>query len=194
MARPRPSALGVLLILAALSGCGTAGMENQPRYEPLEASQFFPDGMSARPLVPGTVARGQLRLNDALYSGRSNGQLVAELPVKLNRALVERGRERYNIFCVVCHDRTGSGEGMIPRRGFRRPPSFHIDRLRNAPVGHFYDVMTNGFGVMPSYAVQIEPRDRWAIISYVRALQLSRNVPAGELGPEVRAQLEKVRP
>ena len=180
-----------LLLAAVVAGCGTAGMENQPRYEPLEQSE---DGMSARPLVTGTVARGQLRLDDALYTGRSGGELVTELPIELNRSVLERGRERYNIFCVVCHDQTGQGNGMIPQRGFRKPPSFHIDRLRDAPVGHFYDVMTNGFGAMPSYAVQIEPRDRWAIVAYVRALQLSRNARIDDLPPEERAKLEEAAP
>jgi len=182
------------VMVAGLAGCDSAGMEDQPRYEPLEASDFFKDGMSSRPLVAGTVARGELSESELLTTGRIRGELVRALPVKLDRSLVVRGRERFNIYCAVCHDPTGSGDGMIPRRGFRRPPSYHIDRLRSAPPGHFFDVITNGFGVMPRFAPQIEPRDRWAIVAYIRALQLSQSASVSDLPRDVRAQLLEARP
>lgn len=164
-------------------------MYNQPRYEPLEASALFDDGMASRPLVPGTIARGQLELDDAFDTGRIDGQLVEELPVELTPALLERGEERFNIYCSMCHSRTGDGDGMIVRRGFRRPPSYHTDRLRGAPVGHFFDVITHGLGAMPSLDYQIEPADRWAIVAYMRALQLSQYARPEMLTPEQQQQL-----
>lgn len=183
----RRALTGLLLAgLLACAGCHR-DMRDQPRFEPLEKDTFFSNDMSSRPLVPGTVARGHLNEDTAFMTGKEpNGEFVVQVPLELNRKLLDRGRERYTIYCTPCHDRTGSGNGMIVQRGFRRPPSFHLERLREAPAGHFYDVMTKGFGSMPSYAVQIEPRDRWAIVAYVRALQLSQNatiddVPAAEL-------------
>jgi len=170
--------------LIAFTAC-RQDMHDQPRYEPLEKSAFFEDGRSARPFVEGTVARGQLRLDDHFYTGKVNGELVTTLPFAATQEVLARGQERYNIFCSPCHDRVGNGTGMIVQRGFRQPPSFHIDRLRQAPAGHFFDVMTNGFGTMYSYADRIAPKDRWAIVAYIRALQLSQNatledVPAAE--------------
>jgi mono/diheme cytochrome c family protein len=186
------AALGIVAALLA-AGCHR-DMQDQPRYEALEASTFFPDGQSARPLVAGTVARGQLNEDEALLTGRSGGELVTQLPVELDRALLERGQERFNIYCSPCHGRTGQGDGMIVQRGFRKPPSYHDDRLRNAPAGHFFDVMTSGFGAMPSYRSQIEPRDRWAIVAYIRVLQLSQNAAAGDVPMSERQQLEEAQP
>src|SRR5213079_274138 len=148
-------------------------MHNQPKYIPLRESTFFADLRSARPLVPGTVARGQLREDSLLFTGKMNGADAALFPLPIDAAAMARGQERFNIYCSPCHGRTGQGDGMIVRRGYRRPPSFHIDRLREAPAGHFFDVITSGFGAMPDYAGQITAEDRWAIIAYVRALQLS---------------------
>ena len=168
-------------------------MRDQPRYEALEASDFFGDGQSARLPVAGTVARGQLDEDEAFYSGKTNGQLVAELPVELNQELLKRGQDRFNIFCSPCHGRTGAGNGMIVERGFRRPPSYHSERLRNAPAGHFFDVMTHGFGAMPSYE-RIEPHDRWAIVAYIRVLQLSQNATLQDVPADERRQLERSGP
>lgn len=174
-----------LCLLVSLAAC-RQDMHDQPRYEPLEASAFFEDGRSARQPVTGTVARGQLQADTHFYTGRVNGEPVTTFPFQITQEVLKRGQERYNIFCSPCHDRVGNGEGMVVRRGFRRPPSFHIDRLREAPVGHFFDVITNGFGAMYDYAARIPPRDRWAIIAYIRALQFSQratlaDVPEAEI-------------
>ncbi len=165
-------------------------MADQPRYKPLAQSTFFGDARSARLLVPGTVARGHLNADERFFTGKVGGALVDTLPFPLTREVLTRGQERFNIFCSPCHDRTGSGEGMIVRRGYRPPPSYHIDRLRQAPVGHFFDVMTNGFGAMPDYAAQIRPADRWAIAAYIRALQLSQNATLADVPAEERQKLE----
>jgi mono/diheme cytochrome c family protein len=160
-------------------------MTSQPKYRPLGPSAFFPDDRSARPLVEGTVAQGWLE-DDALDLPES----AEASPVPLTPDLLTRGRKRYEIFCSVCHGLAGDGDGMIPRRGYTRPPSFHIDRLRTSPAGHFYDVISNGFGLMPDYAKQVRPQDRWAIVAYVRALQLSQSFPVAELASETRSALE----
>jgi mono/diheme cytochrome c family protein len=173
---------------ALLAGCHR-DMRDQPRYEALEASDFFADGQSARLPVAGTVARGQLHDDEAFFTGKSQGQLVADVPVEVNRELLLRGQDRYTIFCSPCHARTGMGNGMIVERGFRRPPSYHIERLRNAPAGHFFDVMTHGFGAMPSYA-RIKPHDRWAIVAYIRVLQLSQNASLDDVPESERDTLE----
>jgi hypothetical protein len=151
-------------------------MHDQPRYEPLEQSGFFANGMASRPSVEGTVARGQLRIDSHLYEGRVNGELVDTFPFAISAEVLARGQERYNIYCSPCHDHLGYGQGMIVRRGLRPPPSFHIDRLRQLPVGHYYDVITNGLGAMYSYSERLRPEDRWAIVAYVRTLQLSQNI------------------
>jgi hypothetical protein len=164
-------------------------MANQPRYDPLEPSDFFTDGMSARPRVPGTVARGELVIDDFLHTGRINGKDGDGFPFPVTMEVMNRGEERFNIFCSECHGRVGDGNGMIPSRGYRHPPSFHSEALRNAVTGHFFDVMTNGFGAMPPYNVQVPVRDRWAIIAYIRALQLSQNANVNELPPDLRARL-----
>ena len=148
-------------------------MHDQPKYVPLRESTFFTDVRSARPLVDGTVARGHLHDDELLYVGKVNGNDSTVFPFRVDAAVMARGQERFNIFCAPCHGRTGQGDGMVVLRGYRRPPSIHQDRLRDAPVGHFFDVITNGFGAMPDYAAQIKAEDRWAIVAYVRALQLA---------------------
>ena len=164
-------------------------MHDQPKYRPLAASKLFEDGRSARPLIGGTVARGQLREDELFHTGRSGQDLATVFPFPITREVIERGRERYNIFCTPCHSLLGDGNGMVVQRGFRRPPSFHIDRLREAPPGHFFDVMTNGFGAMASYTSRIPVKDRWAITAYIRALQLSQNATLADVPPERRAGL-----
>jgi mono/diheme cytochrome c family protein len=164
-------------------------MYDQPKIDPLEASVFFADGLSARQPIPGTVARGQLRLDPHLYQGKVNGELATTLPYEITQKFIERGQERFNIFCAPCHDRTGRGNGMIVQRGFKAPPSMHEQRLRDVPIGHFFDVMTNGFGVMYSYASRIPVKDRWAIAAYIRALQFSQNAHLDHLSAEDRNQL-----
>jgi mono/diheme cytochrome c family protein len=170
--------------LIVVSAC-RQDMHDQPKYVPLRESTFFGDGRSARPLVEGTVARGHLRDDALLYTGRVGKEDATAFPFPIDARVLARGRERFDIFCSPCHGRTGQGDGMVVRRGYRRPPSYHQDRLREAPVGHFFDVITNGFGAMPDYASQIAAADRWAIVAYIRALQLSEHatladVPAGE--------------
>lgn len=174
--------LGAIAMLIA--GC-RLDMHLQPKYLPYQPTTFFDDGRSERQPVPGTVARGHLRLDELLYTGKENGVLADKFPFPITRADLERGRDRFNIYCTPCHDYTGNGRGMIVQRGFPSPPSFHIDRLRAAPAGHFFDVMTNGLGNMYSYAARVEPEDRWRIAAYIRALQLSQHskledVPSAE--------------
>jgi len=166
-------------------------MADQPRYEPLQKSEFFDDQRASRPLVEGTVARGHLDADEQLYSGKIGGEPVKAFPFPIDQQVLRRGQERFDIFCSPCHDRVGTGQGMIVRRGYRPPPSLHIERLRAAPPGHFFDVISHGFGAMPDYAAQISARDRWAIVAYIRALQLSQNAAIGDLPePERRALLE----
>ena len=157
-------------------------MHDQPKFVPLRQSTFFSDSRSARPLVAGTVARGQLRDDVLLYTGKANGKDADMFPFLIDGKVMSRGQE-------PCHGRTGQGDGMIVRRGYRRPPTYHQDRLRDAPVGHFFDVITNGFGAMPDYAAQIRPDDRWAIIAYVRALQLSEHATINDVPPTDRDKL-----
>ncbi len=181
--------LAVLAALA-LSGCDMLDMYDEPRFEPLEANTFFDDGASARPLVAGTVARGDLREDEALYTGKVDGKYVTELPLELDQALLARGRERFDIYCSPCHGRLGNGRGMIVERGFRQPPSFvSTDRLLNSPIGHFYDVISHGFGAMPSYASRVPPRDRWAIGAYIRALQRSQNGSIEDVPEQLRDKI-----
>lgn len=178
------------MALIAMCGCRQE-MYDQPKYKPLEKSTFYADARASRPLVEGTVARGMLDGAADLPAGApASAGLPTTLPMPLTRELVARGRERYGIFCTPCHDATGGGAGMVVRRGYRPPQSLHIDRLRDAPVGHFYDVMTRGLGAMPDYAQLIPREDRWAIAAYVKALQLSQRASIGELPAEDRANLE----
>ena len=179
----------VVLVALVLVACRQE-MADQPRIDPLEASTFFRDARSARPLVPGTVARGSWPEDEQLRTGKVGGVLAVNFPFPVTRDVLTRGRERFEIFCTPCHDHTGSGQGMIVRRGFRRPESFHAERLRQAPPGHFVDVMTNGFGAMKDYAAQVSPRDRWSIAAYIRALQLSQDARLGDVPEAERKQLE----
>jgi len=180
----------ITLCALALAAC-RPDMENQPKAKPLSESDFFSNHANARPIPPHTVERGGARANAAFYTGLTNGTYITQLPVKLTPGLLARGRERFDAMCSECHDRTGSGNGMVVLRGFPQPPSYYVPRLRNAPIGHFFDVITNGYGVMYSYATRVEPEDRWAIAAYIRALQLSHNVNASELTPAEQQKLEK---
>jgi mono/diheme cytochrome c family protein len=164
-------------------------MAVQPKYDPLEPSDFFADGMSARPRIPGTVARGEIELVGYVATGKINGQDGDGFPFPITIQVMNRGQERYNIYCSACHGKVGDGNGMIPSRGYRRPPSYHTDTLRAAKNGHFFDVITNGFGAMPSYAQQVPVHDRWAIIAYVRALQISQHGTIEDLPPDMRGSL-----
>jgi len=166
-------------------------MHDQPKYIPLRESTFFADDRSARPIVAGTVARGELHDDTLLYTGKVDGKDAAVFPFPIDARVLARGQERFNIYCSPCHGRTGQGDGMVVRRGYRRPPTFHQDRLREAPVGHIFDVVSNGFGAMPDYAAQIKVEDRWAIIAYVRALQLSEHATAADVPADHRGDLEK---
>ena len=179
-----------MLTLALAGGCRQK-MANQPRYDSLESSNFFQDGMSARPRIPGTVARGELAVNPLLETGKMNGALVDGYPFPITMDVVNRGEQRFNIYCSQCHGRTGDGNGMIPSRGYRRPPSFHTETLRGAKTGHFFDVMTNGFGAMPPYKTMIPARDRWAIVAYIRALQLSQHATVNDVPAADRAKLDQ---
>lgn len=189
-----PLCLCGAFLLSLLSGC-RRDMYNQPKAKAYSQSEFFPDGTSARPIPPGSVEYHQARANEAYYTGLTNGVLLAQLPAPLTLTpeLLQRGRERYEIYCAVCHGLTGEGNGEIVQRGFPAPPTYHSERLRNAPIGHFYDVITNGYGVMYSYASRVEPNDRWAIAAYIRALQLSRQATANDLPPNEQKRLEKAR-
>jgi hypothetical protein len=182
--------LGVLVLPALLAGC-RQDMQDQPKYDADQASTFFADGRANRPLVPGTVVHGSFHENTAYYEGKEDGQPVAVPPVKVTAELLARGQERFDIYCSPCHDRTGAGNGMIVQRGMRRPPSFHIERLRSAPAGYYFDVISNGFGIMLSYRAQVPVDDRWAIIAYIRALQLSQNATVGDVPADQRAALDQ---
>jgi mono/diheme cytochrome c family protein len=189
--RARVARHAALVLAACLVAACRQDMHDNPRYEPLEQSTFFADGRSQRPIVANTVARGQLREDEHLYTGKVNGQLATEFPVPVTADLLLRGQERFNVFCAPCHGRTGKGDGMVVRRGYRAPTSFHDPRLRQAPVGYVFDVMTNGFGAMPDYATQVPVFDRWAIAAYFKALQLSQNATVNDVPADRRAELDK---
>lgn len=185
----------MVVALLVLTGCRSE-MYEQPRYEPLELSSFFEDGSSARPLVAGTVARDDPRgappagvSDEVFYTGWSQGKLAESVPFLVDRAVLERGQERFRIYCTPCHGELGDGRGMIVRRGFNPPPPYASEELRKQPIGHYFDVMTRGFGTMYSYASRIPPRDRWAIAAYIRVLQLSQHAEAANLPAEDRNQL-----
>lgn len=185
-----PAALLCLLLIA--SGCDLRQrMYDQPKYEPHEATTFFADGLTARRAPEGTMARGQLRHDDHFWKGKVDGEFATTLPssVTLDREFLERGRERFDIFCSPCHDRTGQGNGMVVRRGLKKPPSLHEQRLRDAAIGYYFDVQTNGFGAMFSYASRVPAPDRWAIAAYIRTLQLSQRVEYDQLPAEDQRQL-----
>ena len=177
--------LGIFAAAGCTSNTLRQDMANQPRQNPLSPSDFFPDGRSERPILENTVARGSLE-DDALNTPKDSNLF----PLPVTQELLERGRERYGIYCTPCHGLQGDGLGMVAMRGLKHPPSYHMDRLRQAPNGYFYDVITNGFGAMYGYSMQITPRDRWAVIAYVRALQLSRNAKAADLPADVREKLK----
>lgn len=181
------------LLLVALIACRQQ-MADQPSYRPLAKSEFFADGRSARPAIPGTVPRGQLREDEHFYTGRLGSQVVETFPFPVTREIFYRGQERFDIFCSPCHDRVGNGQGMIVRRGFRPPPSLHIDRLRESRPGYLFEVISRGFGTMPDYAEQIPPEDRWAIVAYIRALQLSQQAALAELPEAERRRLQEREP
>lgn len=178
-----------LLALLALASCRQK-MSNQARYDPLESSDFFTDGMAARPRIAGTIARGEITDNPFFDTGKVGGQIADGFPMPVTLELVNRGHDRFDIYCAQCHGRAGDGNGMIPSRGYRRPPSFHTQTLRTARSGHFFDVMTNGFGAMPPYGTMIPAHDRWAIAAYIRALQLSQNATVADVPVTERAKLE----
>jgi cytochrome c553 len=187
------NAAGWLLLSFCCAGC-RRDMFNQPFSKPLEASDFFRDnGMASRPLVPFTVARGHLNEDEAFFTGKIGTNLVEDFPYPITKPVLERGRERFEIYCAPCHGRTGEGNGMIVQRGFPVPPSYHIDRLRQAPAGHFVDVITEGYGIMYSYAERVEPTDRWAIAAYIRALQLSQGATLADVPAEERRKLEVLK-
>jgi hypothetical protein len=183
----------VVFLLLVLAGC-RQDMHNQPKFKPLRASEFFPDGRSARPLVPGTVDRNQINEEPAYLTGLQNSQPVLTLPFPVTRQVLERGRERFNIYCMPCHGELADGNGMVAQRGYLHPPSFHDDRLRQAPVGHFFDVITNGLGGMPDYAQQVTVDDRWKIIAYIRALQLSQHAALSDVPAGIRDKLGQPMP
>jgi mono/diheme cytochrome c family protein len=206
-----------LLAICLLPACRQK-MAVQPSLRPDDASSHFSDGQANRPKVPGTIARGQLRTDQYFFAGKQPGRsenwglsllslgaerfnwlalyaaaqsserFVDSFPFPITKELIEHGRDRFMIYCVVCHDPAGTGRGPIVQRGYTPPPSYHIERLRAAPVGHFFDVITNGYGSMPDYKQQVPPRDRWAIIAYIRALQLSRHFPEKELTEQMRKE------
>ena len=183
---------GVLVALSAallVSAC-RQDMHDAPRYEPLEATTFFSNGSASRLPVANTVARGQLNEDRHLFEGVVDGRPADTFPMPVTADVMARGQERFNVFCSPCHGRTGVGNGMIVERGFRQPPSFHDERLRNAPVGYYFDVMTHGFGAMQDYSAQIPVADRWAIAAYIRALQASRRGTINDVPADRRSALE----
>jgi mono/diheme cytochrome c family protein len=187
-----------LLLGASALACLTLGacrqdMHEAPRYDPLAGTNFFSDGRSARPMVEGTVARGHLEIDEARYTGKIDGDDVDQFPIPIAKEDIERGQQRFNIYCSPCHGRLGDGNGMVVLRGFRQPPSYYSDRLVHAPVGHFFDVITNGFGAMPSYASRVESDDRWRIIAYIRALELSESASLSDV-PAAQQQNLPVEP
>ena len=189
MTAPRKFLPAIVVLIGVTAGC-RLDMHIQPYYRPLAKSDFFNDDRSARLPVEGTVARGDLQEDTYLYTGKINNAPGEYMPFPVTKEVLDRGRERFNINCTPCHGRVGDGNGFIPTRGFRQPPSYHIERLRKAPIGYFFDVMTHGYGVMPEYGTQVEPRDRWCIAAYVRALQLSQDatgtdIPQGQQVPSV---------
>jgi mono/diheme cytochrome c family protein len=178
----------IVLQTLLLAACDNT-MRDQPKYQPLESSSFFADGKASRDLVEGTIPRGELRIDEHLYTGMVDGKLATSFPFGIDEAVLKRGQERYNIYCSVCHDQLGYGNGMVVQRGFKQPTSFHDDRLINSPDGYFYFVMTNGFGLMNAYDYQITAHDRWAIVAYIRTLQQSQNADFQEAPESERQRL-----
>jgi mono/diheme cytochrome c family protein len=194
MSRSKPAPLtwftATLVVGVLVATACRQTMDQQPSYRPFQPAAQFVDGTSARTAPADTVARGQLRGDPAFFTGLVNGQEVDQMPFPATREVLERGQQRFNIYCVPCHGFAADGNGEVVQRGFTRPPSFHTDRLRQAPIGHFFVVMSNGFGAMPSYAAQIPPPDRWDIAAYIRALQLSQNATIDDVPPDQRTALQ----
>lgn len=186
--RTLSSLLIVLPAFLFLASC-RQDMQDQPKYKPLGASRFFADGREARPIPAGTIARDELNDNDPLHTGQQNGVFLDIIPVPVDSQLLQRGRDRYDIYCSPCHGRTGDGNGMVAQRGVKIPANFHTERLRSVPPGYIYQVIANGYGAMGDYGDQIPVNDRWAIVVYVRALQLSRNATVNDVPADQRAQL-----
>lgn len=182
--------LGLILSGLFLTGC-RLDMHDQPRYRIASASEFWSDRRSVRPAVAGTVARGKLKVDTALYTGKVNGLKITEFPVPVTKETIARGKDRFTIFCTPCHGLTGYGDGMIVSRGLKNPPSYHSEALREQPVGHFFDVMSNGSGAMASYAARIPVEDRWAIVAYIRVLQQSQNVKLSQLSADEAAKVRE---
>ena len=180
---------GLWLCAALLAGCGQ-NMRDDSRIQPYEAATFYPDAQSARPVISGTLALGLLQPDELLETGKIGGQLADQFPFTVTREVLQRGRQRYSIYCAPCHGLVGDGNGTIVQRGFSPPPTYHQQRLRDAPSGYLFDVIANGFGRMYSYGDRVEPRDRWAIVAYIRALQLSQNATLDDVPPEQRQQLQ----
>ena len=185
--------LALSLVPLALAGC-RQDMHDTPRHEPLEASRFYADQRAARELIDGTVPRGFVNEDDFLNTGLVDGAPAEQFPFAITRADLDRGQERFNIYCAPCHSRVGDGLGMVVQRGYRQPPSFHIDRLRDAPPGYMFDVITKGFGVMPDYRSQISVQDRWAIVAYVKALQLAQHATEADVPEADRSKLDAPAP
>jgi mono/diheme cytochrome c family protein len=185
----RPALAAACLLFGLLSSGCRQDMHDQPKYKPLGRSDFFADERASRPLVEGTISRGHLREDALRFTGKVDGKPADLFPFAITEQVMARGRERFDIFCSPCHGRTGAGDGMIVRRGFRQPPTFHQDRLRQVPAGYVYDVISNGFGLMPDYAQQIPVDDRWAIVAYLRALQRSQKASVADVPPADRAAL-----
>ena len=183
-------AIQAAAVLVLFSAACRQDMHDQPRYTALKPSPFFADGSSARSPVAGTVARGDLRDDELLYTGKQGEEPSTVFPFPVDDAVMERGRERFDIYCSPCHGRTGTGDGIVVQRGFTKPPSLVTDRLVEAPPGHFFEIITNGFGAMPDHAAQVRVRDRWAIIAYIRALQLAANAKIYDVPPAERARLQ----
>jgi mono/diheme cytochrome c family protein len=187
----RRAAAAVAVCLAALAGGGCRqDMHDQPKIKAYREAEFFADRRGLRPIPEGTVARGFLQDDEHLYTGKVGGQATNEFPFPVTREVLKRGQERFTIYCTPCHGQTGMGNGMVVQRGYRPPVSFHSDQVRNQPVGYYFDVMTNGFGAMPDYRAQVDPRDRWAIAAYIRALQLSQQATVDDVPADRRAELD----
>lgn len=181
--------LAVVLALAAIA-C-RRDMQTQPKYLPLDGSRFYPDGRASRPIPAGTIAIDEVDQDPAIDTGAVNGAFVTSIPFRVTAELLQRGEDRFNIFCSPCHARTGNGDGMIAQRGFKQPADLNSDRVRNAPPGYLFQVITKGYGAMADYSYQIQSvRDRWAIIAYIRALELSRRANLTDVPPDQRAKLE----
>ena len=182
------SVLIITPFLFVLTACRN-DMHDQPRYKPLAASEFFADHRSARPAIEDTVARGHLRIDEARYTGKIDGNNIDQFPIPIAKADIERGQSRFNVYCTPCHGHIGDGNGMVVLRGYRQAATFYDEKLRKAPVGHFFDVITNGFGAMPSYASRIASDDRWRVIAYIRALQLSESAKISDVPADQRDKL-----